>query len=105
MKMHSRFVQQQHASLKGAAAVVHKPQIKRKEPLESSRLLFKRKHTDILVELLDLGKETLAVGPKLNLVGILRPTVRNSAGQDLSGILKIILPFANGARVVRIALF
>src|SRR6516162_3137728 len=40
MKMHSRFVEQQHASLKGAAAVVHEPQIKREEPLESARLLF-----------------------------------------------------------------
>src|SRR5262249_37512575 len=104
MKMHSRFVKQQHASLKRAATVVHEAEIKREKPLESSRLLFKRKHANFFVELLDLGKETLAIGAKLDLVGTLCPTVRNRAGQDLSSILKIVLPFANGFRIMRVSL-
>src|ERR1700686_3698831 len=104
VKMHSRFVEQKHASCKGAATVVHEAQIEREEPLESPRLLFKRKHADVPVELLGLGEKTLAIGAKLNLVRTLRPMVRDRAGQDLSGILKIVLPFANGARVLRVSL-
>src|SRR5271169_1593477 len=104
IKMHSRFVEQKHAACKRAAAVVHEAQIEREEPLESPRLLFKRKHADVPVEFFDLSEKTLAIGAKLNLVGTLRPTVRNRAGQNLSGILEIVLPFANGARVLRVSL-
>ena len=101
MKMQSRLIQQQHASGKGPAAIVHEAQIKREEPLESLRLFFEGQHSDVSLDLLDLGEKSLAVGAKLNPVGILPPAARDDFAQRLPGILKIVLPLAQRARVTR----
>src|ERR1700730_5848056 len=44
------------------------------------------------------------MGAKLDFVAIWLAKPRNRGGYQLSGILKIVLPFANGARVVGVSL-
>ena len=95
-QLQSRFVKEKHAIFESSTAVVHEPQVKRKERAEALRLLFEGDHSNISGRFLNLRKEFLSVTTELNPVRRLPPSSRPVIRQTSSG-----QPFARTLFVTR----